>query len=428
MELPYQVELILKRLEEANFEAYVVGGAVRNHILNKLIEDYDICTNASINDIKELFKDYKIIEVGTIGGTLALIIDEMMIEVTVYRTTKKNLKDDLLNRDFTINSIAYSTKDGFISYGTSMEDLKDGIIRINGNDERIFIEDPLRILRAIRLSSKYNFKIDETTKKYMFKNALLLNKVAKERIKEEFSKILIQPNLAIYLKEYFNIFTVFIPELKKLQGFKQHNDYHIYDCLEHTLKVTQNTYDDLIIRLVALFHDIGKPDCFSIDENNVGHFYGHNRIGMVITKNILVNLKYDNNTIRRVTHLIYFHNYPTPINLKSAKKLLNKFGVEDLDYLYEIKKADLFGKNPKYAHELEKYELAKTLIRQILEEDECFSLKNLSVNGTDLINIGITDGKTIGNVLNHLLDMVIDEKIDNNYESLIKEAINIKKE
>ncbi len=428
MELPYQVELILKRLEEANFEAYVVGGAVRNHILNKLIEDYDICTNASINDIKLLFKEYKIIEVGIIGGTVALIIDEMTIEVTVYRTIKKTLKDDLLNRDFTINSIAYSTKGAFISYGTSMEDLKDGIIRINGNDERIFIEDPLRILRAIRLSSKYDFKIDETTKNYMFENALLLNNVSKERIKEEFSKILNQPNPSLYLREYFDVFTVFIPELKKLQGFEQHNDYHIYDCLEHTLKVTQNTYDDLIIRLVALFHDIGKPDCFSIDENNVGHFYGHNRIGMVITKNILENLKYDNNTIRRVTHLIYFHNYPTPLNLKSAKKLLNKFGVEDLNYLYEIKKADLLGKNPKYFNELEKYELAKTLIQQVLDEDECFSLKNLSVNGTDLINIGITDGKTIGNVLNHLLDMVIDEKIDNNYESLIKEAINIKKE
>jgi tRNA nucleotidyltransferase (CCA-adding enzyme) len=351
----------------------------------------------------------------------------MNIEITSYRGENKTLKSDLLLRDFTIDSLAYSPKTGIIDYYNGINDINNKIIRINGNDDSRFTEDPLRILRAIRLSSELNFDIDKSTKEYMLKDAYLLNDIAKERINDEFSKILLSSKPSAYIREYFDIITTFIPELAPLEGFNQNNPWHIYDCLEHTLIVLDNVDNNIVMRLSALFHDSGKPHTYTEDVNHIGHFYDHYKVSIDISKKVLKRLKYSNEIIDRVVHLINYHDYPLTLTKKSIKKLLNYFGEKDIYNLLALKRADNLGQNPEYYSRMTNIEEARKIIDEIIHEHGCFSLKDLKINGKDLITVGITDGKDIGFILNELLSLVVDESITNNYEVLIEKAKDIKK-
>jgi tRNA nucleotidyltransferase (CCA-adding enzyme) len=427
MDIPTSIIEILNVLYKNNYEAYVVGGAIRDYILGIIPKDYDIATSATISQMYDAFINYKVIQTGIKHDTITILLDDMNIEITSYRGENKTLKSDLLLRDFTIDSLVYSPKTGIIDYYNGINDINNKIIRINGNDDSRFIEDPLRILRAIRLSSMLDFNIDEETKKFMFDDSKLLNNIAKERINDEFSKILLSSKPSIYIREYFDIITTFIPELTKLKGFNQNNPWHVYDCLEHTLMVLDNVDNNIVMRLSALFHDSGKPYTYTEDVNHIGHFYDHYKVSIDISKKVLKRLKYSNEIIDRVVHLINYHDYPLTLTKKSIKKLLNYFGEKDIYNLLALKRADNLAQNPKYFSRMANIEEARIIIDEIINEHDCFSLKDLKINGYDLTKIDITDGKDIGFILKELLSLVINESIENDYNILIEKAKDIKK-
>ncbi len=426
--VPNQVVKVLNTLENAGYEGYLVGGAIRDNYLNIKCDDYDIASSATVEEVYNLFANYKIIKTSLKHETVSLILDNLKIEITTYRDAEHTLMGDLFLRDFTIDSLAYSLKEGIIDYYNGVDDLNNKTIRINGDNNSRFIEDPVRILRAIRLSATLDFDIEPRTKNYILNDANLLKNVSVERIQYEFTKLLLSSNPSNYIREYFSALTVFMPELEPLKGFDQNNPHHIYDCLEHTLKVLDNVDVNIILRLSALFHDTGKPYSYTIDKNNIGHFYGHYKISAEITLKILRRLKYSNDIIDRVINLINFHDYPLSLTKKSVRKLLNRFGPKDINNLLALKKADTLGQSPDYWGRLKEIEEVGKIIDEIIGENDCFSLKDLKINGNDLMLLGITDGKTIGYILNQLLDLVIEEKLENNRELLLKMAntLNIK--
>jgi tRNA nucleotidyltransferase (CCA-adding enzyme) len=424
--IPNQITDVLSTLNNAGYEAYLVGGSIRDYYLNIECNDYDVATSATIDELCVVFSDFKIIKSGLKHGTISLSLDNYVIEITTYRDLNHTLEGDLLLRDFTIDSLAYSPKAGIIDYYDGINDIKNKVIRINGNDDKRFIEDPLRILRAIRLSATLNFEIDDRTKNYIFNNAKLLNNVSAERIQQEFTKIMLSSNPSIYIREYFSVLTIFMPELESLKGFEQNNPHHIFDCLEHTLKVLDNVDANLILRLAALFHDSGKPFTYTVDEKNIGHFYGHYKVSFEIASNVLKRLKYSKDITERILNIIYYHDYPLTLSKKSIKKLINKVGMKDINNLFDLKRADTLGQNPKYWNRLNEIEEARKLVKEIISKNDCFSLKDLKINGNDLLALGISDGKQIGCILNQLLDLVINEEVENNKDKLLIEAKKIR--
>jgi len=423
--IPTYIETALKILEDNNFDAYIVGGAIRDFILKRNNHDYDISTNATVEEIKELFKDYKIIPTGLKHGTVVLLIDNNNIEITTFRGSSDDLYDDLRKRDFTINSLIYSLKEGFVDKVDGVNDIKNRVIRFNENSSERVIEDPLRILRAIRFSSVLGFNIDPTSEKYLFEYKSLLKNISKERIKDEFNKILLSNNPSYYLREYFDILTVFLPELNKIKEFEQSNPYHNQDVFEHSLSVLDNTSPILSLRLAALFHDIGKADTFSLDENGIGHFYNHPNVSEEIARKILKRLKYDNKTIDEVCLLIHYHDH----NLDSKKAIKRMISIFDknIDLLYSLMNADRLAHTSCTYCKLSIYEI-KEITQEILDEENCFSLKDLKISGNDLIQLGVEKGPNIGIILSELLNLVIDEKLENDKEKLLAEANKIIKE
>lgn len=417
---PPQIASALELLEKAGFEAVVVGGAVRDFFLDRKPHDFDLATNATVEQMSKVFKDFKVIETGIKHGTLTIHIDHFPIEITSYRGQTNTLKEDLYLRDFTFNSMALDGNYNLYDFYGGKNDLDNKIVRCN--NENTFINDPLRILRVIRQAAKYGFTIDSNTKELMERDAHLLSNVSKERISSELSQILVSNNPQDSIIENINIFLEVIPELKDLIGFNQNNPHHIYDVFDHTMKVLENTPPNLEIRLAALFHDIGKPKCYSEDEEGVGHFYGHDEASTEMARTILKRLKYDNKTIENVCKLIEFHDYPIYDNEKSLKKLLNKFNNNDLiDALFILKGADILGQNLNYKNNFQELKNANETIKKIIREKEsCFTLKQLKVNGKDLLNIGIKDGKLIGQCLNQLLSDVIEGKVENKKQALLE--------
>lgn len=414
---PNSIQTALISLEKSGFSAFVVGGAVRDFFLNKEPHDYDIATNASVNEMYEVFKDYKIIDTGLKHGTLTIHINHVEIEITSFRGSKNSLEEDLRLRDFTFNSMAMDKDYNLYDFYNGKTDLENKIVRCN--NEETFKNDPLRILRAIRQAGKFNFEIEDNTKKLMNLDCNMLNDVSKERISSELSQILLCDNPSNLIKDNIAIFTTIIPELKEIIGFNQNNSHHIYDVFHHTLKVLENTPKILELRLAALFHDIGKPKCYSEDQNHIGHFYNHEEASKEITFNILKRLKYDNKTIEFVCKLIMFHDYPLSDSKKNLRKLLNKFDDERIELLFDLKKADVLGQNPKYNDRLDVIEKAKNIIKDIINEGSCFSLKQLEINGNDLIDLGIKNGKLIGEILNSCLNKIIDGEIENDKDILL---------
>lgn len=415
MDLKETLKLVLSVFKNNSFEAYLVGGCVRDFLLNKSIHDYDITTSASLDEIINLFKDKaKIIETGLKHGTVTIHLNHYSFEITIYKGN--SLKEDLLNRDLTINALAMDIEGNIYDFCKGQEDLENKIIRVT--NDSVFDKDPIRILRAIRFSSILGFTIDAHTKELMLAKKHLLKEVAVERINYEFSQILTSSNASFYINEYKEVIFEFIEELKPLVNFKQHNDYHIYDVWQHTLKVVENVSNNLLIRLVALFHDIGKPNTFTLDENGVGHFYGHHQVSQEITSVILKRLKYDNDTITRCLKLIFYHDLWLNENKKSIKKVLSKIGEKDIYFLYEIKRADILGQNPKYSNRLKSIETYIELTNEIIKEKDCFSKKDLTINGHDLIELGYK-GRQIKETLELILQKIIDEELVNNKEVII---------
>ena len=419
-------------MEEKGYEIYLVGGFVRDFIMKKKADDADFTTNASPEETLEVFKSFNTLETGIKHGTVTVIINHKPFEITTYRTEKgysdcrhpdevsytEKIEDDLSRRDFTVNSIAYSPARGFVDLYNGKEDLERKIIRCVGEPEKRFTEDALRIMRALRFSSVLSFSIEEETEKAMFKCRDLLNNISKERIFIELSKMLCGENIREVLSKYSDILSVVIPEIKEMKGFQQHNFHHIYDVLNHTAVVVDNAPALPHLRFAALFHDCGKPECFSLDKDGVGHFYSHASISARKADDALQRLRCDNKTRERVVRLIKLHDAPIEENEIVIKKKISKYG-EDLFFdLIELKRADTLGLAPEFHSRKKHFDTLQSIAKKLLSEKPCFTLKDLAVNGNDLTELGFY-GREIGEKLKILLNAVIENKVRNEKEDLI---------
>lgn len=411
MKLPNEVGKILSTLEESGYECYVVGGAIRNEMLGTIPKDYDVCTNAPFEQLEVIFKDFKLFQTGLKSGTVTVILNSFHIEVTTYRSN--TIEEDLIRRDFTINSICYNRD--YFGHPISFEDLKNRVIRVWDYDKS-FVDDPLRILRAIRLSYSYGFTIEEQTRKSMLKYKHLLNEVAYERIHDEFCKIIMTDYPRAAIETYFEIFLQFIPELEAIKGFSQNNPYHVYDVLTHTLVSLENSEKDLEVRVALLFHDIGKPATHTVVDG-ISRFYGHPEKGVELASEILNRLKFSNERKQNIKNLILYHDYVIECRKKSVRRILNKFG-DNFDKLLEVKRCDILGQNPKYIDRLNVLKEIDLIAKSIIKDREGYNLKTLAITGREVLDLGY-EGKEIGMVLNEVLTLVIEEELENDHDKLI---------
>ena len=400
--------------------------------MGKAPHDIDITTNATPDEVKAVFADFHTLDIGIKHGTVTVMNDGEPIEITTYRkestysdgrhpdavSFSKNINDDLSRRDFTSNAIAYSPSAGIVDPFGGIADIENKILRCVGNPVERFEEDSLRILRGLRFASVLGFSIDKATEEAMYSCRELINIVSPERIFTEISKLICGKNAGEIISRYSDILAVALPEIKDMKGFEQHNFHHIYDVLNHTAKVVDSVYPAVDLRFAALFHDCGKPDCFSIDENGVGHFYSHASISGRKAEEALTRLRCDNATKDKVVKLVKIHDTPIDPDSKTIKKKLQKYGEEIFFDLIKLQRADNMGLSPEFLYRQETYDKLEEIARQVIEENQCFSLKDLAVNGRDMISLGLK-GKDVGTALDELLKAVIEEKCANDKESLM---------
>ena len=433
IELPQDVKFILNTLKENGYESFVVGGCVRDSILNRPIHDWDITTNAIPEQVINLFD--KTIPTGIKHGTVTVMINNVGYEVTTYRTESKysdgrhpdevkfvnSLKEDLSRRDFTINAMAYNEEEGLIDYFGGFNDIKHGVIRCVGNPQDRLKEDYLRVLRGIRFSLQLGFKIHYLTRVWIIEYMKEIPKfTSEERQREEINKILMELSVKNSKHEWFDEF-LYIFGLYDLVDISQNNPYHCYDVLIHTL-TSMTCVDTLELKLTMLLHDIGKGDCKTTDNNGVEHFYGHAKVSKEIAEKWLDRFKYDNKTKEIVLLLIENHDIEFMPTKKFVKKMLNKFGEENFKKLIKVRKADILAQNPQFTLErLDKVFKVERLLEEVIKDNECFTLKDLAINGNDLKEMGFK-GKEIGFYLNYFLNSVINETIKNEREELLKKS------
>lgn len=431
--IAYQAKEAIQKIKQKGYSAYLVGGCVRDFLMGKVPNDYDITTSARPEEIIDVFKDYSVIPTGIKHGTITVIIDELPLEITTYRIESaysdmrhpdsvaftEKLTDDLLRRDFTMNAIACDELGNIKDPLGGIADIKNNVIRCVGEANIRFSEDPLRILRAIRFAAVLGFEIEENTYKALFDNKNLLKNVSSERIRDEFIKLICGKYAGKTIIDFADILGVFIPEILPMKGFEQKNKHHIYDVLTHTAVAVDNIGQDKILRLSAFLHDFGKPDTFFTDDNGVGHFWGHNKVSMEIAENVLTRLKFDNDTKNKVTILVYRHDMPIENTDDSIKKLFNKITPELFFMLLDLKRADTLAHSPECFERIDLIDKISERAKNILEREECFSLKDLALNGDDIIKCGYLEGKQIGKLLNIALEGVIKGIVKNDKSELI---------
>ncbi len=438
--IPSYCKKVINLLQNCGFEAYIVGGCVRDSLMGKTPNDYDVTTNATPQEMLECFKGQRVVETGLKHGTVTVVIDNQNIEVTTYRIDgeyqdnrhpksvnfTKNLKEDLKRRDFTVNALAFNEKSGLVDLFDGEKDIKKGIIKCVGEPDKRFSEDGLRILRALRFSSVLGFEIDGETAKSIHKNKNLLKNISVERIFVEFKKLLCGKNAENVLLKFKDVIAVFIPEITPCFDFDQHTKYHCYDIYTHIIKTVSSIAPEEKLRLSAFFHDIGKPQVYFTDENGVGHFYGHNKTSKKITCDVLDRLKCDNETKNFVLEMVYYHDVEVVTSEKAVKRFLNKTSPEFLRQLIEIKRADAAAHAPQYRNREKYLNALLSILEKIENEKQCFSLKDLDLNGSDLIKNGFVEGEQIGKVLNYALESVINGEVKNKKDELIKLVIEKK--
>ncbi len=430
--IPEFCEKIIECLNAQGFEAYLVGGCVRDSLMGKTPHDYDIATNATPSEMKKAFCDLKVVSTGEKHGTLTVIVDNNAVEVTTYRIDgdycdnrrpqfvefTRNIEEDLSRRDFTVNALAYNKKSGLIDLFCGENDIKNKIIKCVGEPDKRFLEDSLRILRALRFASCLGFEIEKNTAKSIIKNKDLLKNISAERIFLEFKQLLQGENAEKILIDFKEVFAVFIPEIRPCFDFDQKTKYHQYDVYTHIVKTVSACESDEILRLACFFHDIEKPSVFFTDENGVGHFYGHPKPSAETTRAVLKRLKADNKTIETVVDLVLYHDRQIATSEKSVKRFLSKTSPEFFKHLIKIKRADSLAHAKEYQNKEEYYNSLLQILEKIEKEEQCFKIKDLKINGNDLINLGFC-GEKIGIVLKKLLAGVIDEKVKNEKQELL---------
>lgn len=436
IKLPLEVREILKTIEIKGGEGYVVGGAIRNYLLSREINDYDITTSLLPGEIEKVFSNYRTIDIGKKFGTILLIYKNYPVEITTFRSDgkyidgrrpeevsfSKSLREDLKRRDFTINAMAYSEKTGYVDYFFGREDIKKRLIRTVGSPARRFSEDYLRILRAIRFASQLEFNIEEETFTYCKFYAKFLKKISGERIRDEFFKILMsrKPSRGIELLRESEILEILFPEISKMIDFKQDSPYHNKDVYKHTLAVLDASPRDLEIRLAALFHDMGKVETKSLDDDGVGHFYNHHKVSEKLARNILKRLNSPKVLIEKVGLLVGSHMIDNKnFGQKGLKRLIRKHGVEGVYKLLELQKADRLGSYGGGQNMEDILEMEKA-IGDTLKSSQVYDEKQLAIDGSDVIELGYKEGKIIGEILSYVLDMVLEDESLNNREYLLK--------
>lgn len=436
IKLPEKVKRIITELETAGYEAYAVGGCIRDTILGKEPDDWDITTSASPMQTKAVFR--RTVDTGIQHGTVAVMLDRECFEVTTYRIDgeyedsrhpkevvfTKNLVEDLKRRDFTINAMAYNDKSGLVDVFGGIADLKNKVIRCVGDAKERFTEDALRMMRAVRFSAQLGFSIDADTERAIAVLAPKLSNISSERIQVELVKLLLSPNPDYIRKAYdLGITAVVLPELDAAFGTPQNNPHHRYTVGEHLMHCLLNIRADKCLRIAALLHDIGKPASKSTGEDGIDHFHGHVEMGEEMAAGILKRLKFDNDTISRVRIYIRHHDDQINPNAKSVRRSMGKIGEEYFQGVLELKRADCLAQSMYMREEkiggLDKVE---ALYREILNKRQCVSLKNLVVSGDDLIALGVPQGKEIGEILSKLLSEVIEEPSRNTRECLLERA------
>ena len=436
IQIPDKIKYIIDKFYQAGYEAFAVGGCVRDALLGLVPHDWDITTNATPDEIKDLFADYKIRDTGIRYGTVTLIYEGEAVEITAYRkeggytdnrhpeviTYVPSLTEDLKRRDFTINAMAYNDRVGLVDNHNGVADVQNRIIRTVGNSRERLDDDALRILRGLRFAATLGFDIDSETAEQMHRCKDGLQKVSVERIKSELHKIMLSKKPSRILSEFHDIFEVFIPELSAIIGLEQNHPYHCYDVFHHTLTALDNTPPDKIVRYSVFFHDFGKGFTKTTDKNGVDHFHGHPNVSRQIAMDIMKRLTFSRKTRERVALLVKYHDARIPCDVYNIKKWLNRFGAPFFRNLLLVKRADICGQNPAYLDRLDKLPEYERLLNEILAGKQCVNRKSLAINGNDLIQIGFRTDKKLGKTLDKLLEEVMKNEIPNEKAALLQEA------
>lgn len=435
IQLPEKVAFIINTIQEAGYEAYAVGGCVRDSILGRVPDDWDITTSAKPQEVKALFR--RTIDTGLQHGTVTVMLDKEGYEVTTYRIDgayedsrhpkevifTANLVEDLKRRDFTINAMAYNETAGLVDVFGGMEDIEAGIIRCVGKARERFGEDALRIMRAVRFSAQLGYTIEEETACAIRELSGTLKNISAERIQVELVKLLVSPHPDYLRRAYeMGITKVILPEFDVTMECAQNNPHHCYTVGEHTLHSLLEVEADKVLRLAMLFHDIGKPGSKTVGEDGISHFHGHPKLGEEMTKSILRRLKFDNDSIYKVTKLVLYHDYGNGVVPTTAivRRAINKIGEDIFPLLFPVKKADLAAQSDyKKQEKQERLALWQRCYEEIVRRQECVSLKTLAVTGKDLIDAGMKPGRELGEVLQRLLEEVLEDPSLNTKEYLL---------
>ena len=434
IELPRKVLMIINNLQLHGYEAFAVGGCVRDSILARRPEDWDITTSAKPEEIKKLFR--KTVDTGIEHGTVTVLLGKDSYEVTTYRvdgayednrhpsevrfTTR--LEEDLRRRDFTINAMAYNDEVRLVDVFGGMQDLNHHRIRCVGDPEERFSEDALRILRAVRFSAQLNFPIEENTAAAVKKLAPTLKNISAERIRTELVKLLISAHPERIQDAYLlGITKVILPEWDAMVGVTQNTPHHKYDVADHTLHALKNIKRDKVLRLTMLFNDMGKPAAKTTDENGRDHFKGHALVSEEMARKIMRRLKFDNETIKMVTKLVCYHDYRVEATPQNVRRAMNRIGVELFPYYLAVRMADVKAQSPyKRRKKIENIVEMRRIYREVLRNGECVTLRQLAVGGRELMALGMKPGRELGSMLSELLEYVIDDPARNTKENLCK--------
>lgn len=438
--IPIGAKIIIDTLAAAGFEAYVVGGCVRDSLLGLKPHDWDICTSATPDEVMRCFQGLKIIGTGLKHGTVTIMDGYVGYEVTTFRTDSTysdnrhpdsvrftlSLEEDLARRDFAMNAMAYSDSTGLIDPFGGQEALKRRQVTCVGAPQDRFGEDALRILRALRFSATYDFDIEAKTGEAIHELSSRLKYISKERICSELCRLLLGPGVLRILLEYSDVITTIIPELTPCVGFEQKNRYHQYTVYDHIAHAVANyTGQDLSVKVALLLHDIGKPKCYTEDEKG-GHFYGHAVPSHEISKGVLTRLRFDGQTRREVLDLVLYHDAviePTP---KTVRRWLGKIGEARFRQLLDVRMADIKAhREDTQASRIERCQSLRTILNEVIAQEQCFSLKHLAISGKDILALGVPQGKQIGEVLNKILDEVIAGELVNERPVLLERAKSI---
>lgn len=432
--IPEYVQKCMSELTGAGFEVWLVGGSVRDFLMGRIPTDYDLATDASPEEMMDVFSGRKIVPTGIQHGTITVIINDYPVEITTYRTEgaysdgrrpdsveyTRSLEQDLLRRDFTVNALVMNREGKVCDYTGGLRDLQNHIIRCVGDPSLRFREDALRILRALRFASTLGFSIEKETAAALVAEKNLLRNIAAERVWVEWTGILCGENVRTIMEMYFEVFAEIIPEMIPMRHFEQHNPHHKYDVWQHTIRVIESVPPEKELRLAAFFHDIGKPATFSCGEDGIGHFYGHEAESKRIASEVLLRMRSDTQTRQAVEKLVALHCVPIEPEEKMIRRRLNQHGSKTVRQLLDLKKADVMAQSAQNQYRLEHIRKTGEMLQEISAGNSCLSRKELVVHGEDLIALGIPAGREIGQWLERILDKVIDGELENEKETILQ--------